>query len=286
MKILMIGGTRFFGKRFVQLMLDEGHSVSILTRGQNTDGFGNKVTRLVADRRDPQQLRKVLHTDFDVVVDNILMSAQEAESLMGVLAGRIGHFVMTSTLSVYDPKSGAIVQDDFIATQYVPKTPTQPGEEYQQGKRSAEHALNRANFPVSVMRIPLIVGPDDYTQRLLMHVRATQAQSKLYFPNPDARFSYLHAQDAARALAWLCRKRPADTFNISAPDAWTLRQLMDFISQQTGMNFQWGEAQDPPSPFGTPENFFMSTEKAEKAGFQVQALDEWLPRLIEKIKGI
>lgn len=284
MKILMLGGTRFFGKRFVQLMLDQGHAVSVLTRGQTTDQFGSRLTRLVADRKDAEALRRVLTTDYDVVVDNILMSAQEAESLMGVLDGRIGHFVMTSTLSVYDPKPGAIVENDFIATHYVPKTPTHPGEEYQQGKRSAEHALSQASFPVSVMRIPIIVGPDDYTERFRMHVRAAQEQTQLYFPNPDARFSYLHAQDAARALSWLCTQKQVGTFNISAPDAWSLRQLMACISEKVAREFQFGEAHHQPSPYGVPEDYFMDTSKARSAGFEVKLLADWLPALVDEVR--
>ncbi|MCE3014046.1 MAG: NAD-dependent epimerase/dehydratase family protein [Proteobacteria bacterium] len=284
MKILMIGGTRFFGKRFVQLMLEQGHTVSVLTRGQTIDQFGSRITRLVADRKDTTALRRVLTTDYDVVVDNILMSAQEAREVVDILKDRIGRFVMTSTLSVYDPKPGAIVEDDFIATKYVPKTPTHPGEEYQQGKRAAEHALSQAGIPVSVMRIPIIVGPDDYTQRLFLHVQATQNETKLYFPNPDARFSYLHAQDAARALCWLCTQKQVGTYNISAPDAWSLRQLMECISLSVGKDFKFGDSTEPPSPFGVPEDYFMNTEKAQAAGFQVPALAQWLLRLIDEIK--
>jgi nucleoside-diphosphate-sugar epimerase len=284
MKILMIGGTRFFGKRFVQLMLEQGHTVSVLTRGQTTDQFGSRITRLVADRKDPAALRRVLTTDYDVVVDNILMSAHEAREVVDILKDRIGRFVMTSTLSVYDPKPGAIVEDDFIATDFVPKAPTHPGEEYQQGKRAAEHALSQSGIPLSVMRIPIIVGPDDYTQRLLMHVQAAQNETKLYFPNPDARFSYLHAQDAARALSWLCTQKQVGTYNISAPDAWSLRQLMECISQRVGKDFKFGDSTEPPSPFGVPEDYFMNTAKAQAAGFHVAPLADWLPRLINEIK--
>lgn len=277
MKILIIGGTRFFGKRFVQLMLDQGHSMTMLTRGHNTDDFGDRVSRLVADRTDEKQLKSVIKFDYDVVVDNMLMNAQEARDIVSVMRGRIGHFVMTSTLSVYDPKPGALIENDFKAIT------DSPGADYQQGKRSAEYALTRAPFGVSIMRIPLIVGPDDYTHRLLTHVKAVKENKKLYFPNPDAKFSYLHAQDAARALAWLCKDRPQGVFNIGAPNAWTLKELMSNIEQIVGKTFTYGNVNDEPSPFGVPEDFFMNVDKAKKAGFQVDALDKWMPSLIEEL---
>lgn len=279
MKILIIGGTRFFGKRFVQLMLDRGHDVTILTRGQSPDAFGNRVSRLVADRTDGAQLRHVVRADYDVVVDNMLMTASEARDVLSVFRDRIDHYVMTSTLSVYDPRPGALQESDFEAVA------DYPGENYQQGKRSAEHALARAPFGVSIMRIPVIVGPDDYTQRLLAHVTAVKENTKLYFPNPEAKFSFLHAQDAARALAWFCANKPPGVFNISAPDAWSLRELMNRIEGIVGKKFTFGEESDTPSPFGAPQDYYMSVDKAQNAGFQVEVLEKWMPSLIEVLSG-
>ena len=277
MKILMIGGTRFFGKRFVRRMLDKGHAMTLLTRGQSADDFGNRVTRLVADRTDLSQLKTVIKSNYDLVVDNVMMNAQEANDMISVLRDRTNHFVMTSTLSVYDPRPGALVESDFVAT-----TPY-PGGGYQEGKRSAEHALSLAPFGVSIMRIPVIVGPDDYTNRLLTHVTATKENKKLYFPNPDGKFSYLHAQDAARALEWFCTEKPKGVFNIGAPDAWTIRELMNCIGSITKRNFTYGDVNDPPSPFGVVEDYYMNVEKAQRTGFQVEALAKWMPILIEEL---
>lgn len=35
MNILILGGTRFFGKKLVDLCIQNGHNVTILTRGQS-----------------------------------------------------------------------------------------------------------------------------------------------------------------------------------------------------------------------------------------------------------
>jgi nucleoside-diphosphate-sugar epimerase len=278
MKILIIGGTRFFGKRFVQLMLNQGHSMTLLTRGKITDNFGNRVTRIVADRTDIEQLKNVMKSDYDVVVDNILMNAKEANDIISILGHRAKHFVMTSTLSVYDPRPEALYESDYEAIM------PQPGDSYQQGKRSAEHALLNAPFTVSIMRIPVIVGPDDYTGRLLTHVNAVKDHKKLYFPNPDARFSYLHAQDAARALKWFCDERPSGVFNISAPNSWPLKKLIECIERIVGRKFTYGNINDEYSPFGVAQDYYMNVDKAQHAGFQVEPLEKWMPTLIETLK--
>lgn len=281
MKLLIIGGTRFFGKRLVELMLGEGHSVTLLTRGQTPDNFGHKVKRLTADRTKKDQLAQVIKADYDVVVDNMLMNADEANGAISVLRDRIGHYVMTSTLSVYDPKPGTLVETDFEASQYEPRRI--PGLDYQEGKRAAEHALLKAPFSVSVMRIPVIVGPDDYTQRLLTHVKAVKENTKLYFPNPAAKFSFLHAHDAARALSWLSTNKLKGTFNISAPDAWSLNELMVRIEKEAGKKFIFGNEKDTPSPYGVPEDYFMNVQRAKQAGFSVAKLDEWMPGLLKSL---
>lgn len=278
MKVLMIGGTRFFGKRFVQLMLDHGHAVTILTRGNGQDPFGDRVKRLHADRRDSEQMSKVINEDYDVVVDNLLMNEKEAETMISLLKDRTDHFVMTSTMAVYDPKPGALVESDFKATRFYQE------ETYQAGKRSAEFAFVGAPFLVSLMRIPIIVGTDDYTQRLLMHIKACKEQKKVYFPNLDAHFSYLQSQDAARALAWLCHVKLSGAFNISAPNAWTIRELIQQIERVTGEKFLLGETSDEPSPFGIPDDFYMDVSKARKAGFTVDPLDKWMPQLLRELK--
>lgn len=133
------------------------------------------------------------------------------------------------------------------------------------------------------MRIPIIVGPDDYTARLLAHVKSVQEERMLYFPNPDAKFSYLHAHDAARSLNWLCTSRPGGTFNVSSANAWTLRDLMNNIGQIIGKKVILGNAEDTPSPFGIEKDFFMNVDKARREGFQVNELENWLPNLIGEL---
>ena len=47
--ILVLGGTRFFGRKLVDLLVEDGHKVTILTRGQSGNPFGDKVEHLTAD---------------------------------------------------------------------------------------------------------------------------------------------------------------------------------------------------------------------------------------------
>lgn len=40
MKILMLGGTKYFGRRLVHLLIQDGHDITVATRGNTEDDFG------------------------------------------------------------------------------------------------------------------------------------------------------------------------------------------------------------------------------------------------------
>ncbi len=44
-KVLVLGGTRFFGKHLVEALLQDGHDVTIATRGITEDSFGSRVKK-------------------------------------------------------------------------------------------------------------------------------------------------------------------------------------------------------------------------------------------------
>ncbi|GLB29921.1 hypothetical protein LAD12857_18440 [Lacrimispora amygdalina] len=57
MKILMFGGTRFFGIHTVNELIKNGHDVSIATRGITSDKFGSSVKRIILDRNNQESLK-------------------------------------------------------------------------------------------------------------------------------------------------------------------------------------------------------------------------------------
>jgi len=101
-KVLVLGGTRFFGKKLVNLLIQEGSDVTVATRGHTEDSFGDQVTRIHLDRTVPEQLRQAVgDTEWDVVYDNIGYHPQDAFHACEIFAGKVKRYIFTSTLSVY-----------------------------------------------------------------------------------------------------------------------------------------------------------------------------------------
>jgi nucleoside-diphosphate-sugar epimerase len=90
MRSLIIGGTRNLGPGIVQALLQQGHNVAVLNRGQTHDDLPEEVERLRGDRTDAGQLKLVLAgREFDLVVDTTLYTGAEAETAVDLFAGRV-----------------------------------------------------------------------------------------------------------------------------------------------------------------------------------------------------
>ncbi|WP_408099258.1 NAD-dependent epimerase/dehydratase family protein [Peredibacter sp. HCB2-198] len=278
MNILVIGGTRYFGKRLVNLLIQRNYSVTIVTRGLYEDDLGDRVNRLVADRRNPQDLRKAIGSlSFDAVVDQVCMNGTEAQDAISIFQGKTSYYLMTSTLSVYEPKAN-LAEEDFIAESYLQTNDSS----YAGGKRRAEHVFaTSAPFPTAFARFPIVLGPDDYTQRLELHIQNVKRGEGIYFPNLEAKFSFISSEDAARALLWLVENKHKGSFNFASSTPMTLKDLMKLIETKTGKSAIFSQDPNAVSPFGIEKDYFMDVSKALKLGFKTKDLKDWLPDLIK-----
>jgi len=286
MKILVLGGTRYFGKRLIHQLMNENHQISVLSRGNVSDDFGSSVTRLIADRTQQQSLEAAIGSQrFDVVVDQICMTASDAKVATNVFQGKINHYVMTSTLSVYP--WGANLTEDIIKPQkYKPAPATSPREVYSEGKRAAEHYFaTQAQFPVGFVRIPIVLGEDDYTLRLSSQIERIKKQEPVFYPNLNAQMGFIHSEDAASALHWMIHHQKAGTYNFATEDVISMRDLVSLIEEHTGKqaNLLIERLEEAHSPFGVPEHWYMNVGKAKKEGFEAEKLSAWLSPLIRKL---
>ncbi|WP_026694612.1 NAD-dependent epimerase/dehydratase family protein [Peribacillus kribbensis] len=287
-KVLVLGGTRFFGKRLVSLLLDAGHEVTVMTRGNQKDTFGDRVKRITGDRTKPEDLQRAANEEeWDLVYDNICYSQKAALEACRIFKGRVKRYIFTSTLSVYGYGS-KMKEGEFDPYEY--KLIEEEQEvSYGEGKRLAEAAFfQRAQFPVCAVRFPIVLGEDDYTQRLHFHIRSILKGKQIGVPNMEAKMSFINSDEAARFLFWTGERQAAGPMNACSHGEITLADLVKEIESATGnkANVTVQAPDEQMSPYGVENSWYMDHSKAASQGFEFDELSEWLPALILKLTAI
>lgn len=284
---LVLGGTRFFGKRLVELLLEEGMEVTIATRGITADPFGDRVQRLVVDRDSYESLVEAAEgSEWDVIYDNICYSPQDAWNACEVFAGKVKRYINTSSMSVYEQASHDHTEVELDPTTY----PIQMGDrsdfDYGKGKMLAEAVFaQHASFPVCSVRFSFVVGEDDYTRRLEFHIDRINAGTPIGIPSVDAKINFISSDEAAALLSWLKDQSLTGPLNACATGEISLAEMISLMEQEIGKTaiIEHHTEDSNHSPYGVEQSFFISNVKGVEAGFPFTPLKSWFPALISQL---
>ncbi|TMW70279.1 NAD-dependent epimerase/dehydratase family protein [Alteribacter natronophilus] len=288
-KVLVLGGSRFFGRRLAEKLIENGDDVTIATRGNREDGFGSRVRRVTVDRSDRGAMEKTFEdTRWDVVYDQICFSPDDAAIACDIFKERVSHYVLTSTLSVYDYDRKEVKEEkDFDPYDYPIHYGSSSDFSYGEGKRLAEAVFfQRAGYPVTAVRPPIVLGDDDYTERLHYHIRKVKNGEPIGITDLQTSLSFVEAGDLAEFLFWAGSKEIYGPVNASSPDSITLGTLIGLIEEAAGKKADVevpGEKVEQ-SPFNFPSSAYQDVSLAEASGYSFRKLTEWLPGLIRRIK--
>nr|WP_263323453.1 NAD-dependent epimerase/dehydratase family protein [Neobacillus sp. Marseille-Q6967] len=282
-RALILGGTQFVGKRLVQLLLQEGVEVTIATRGITPDPFGNKVLRLKIDRENALTHHVFQDKQWDVVFDQTCYAPQEAMDTLKVLEGKVQKYVFTSSQAVYDFGTHH-VEENFNPLEFEPTIKGRreyPGYVgYQEAKRASEAVLfQNASIPVVAVRFPIIIGKDDYTNRLKFHVDHIKEGKAMFIENLVRRYSFIDSGEAARFLLEIAKSdfqgpvNPGSEADISLGELVT---LIENLMEKKAILTPGGT----PSPYNLPGSWSVNTERAKSLGYHFTALDPLLKKLI------
>src|SRR5262245_4359674 len=169
---LVLGGTRFVGKRLVALLRERNVAVTVGSRGRAPIPAGVQHAKL--DRFDPKSMQSALgQGEWDIVYDQQCYAPEDAIAAVDLLKGRVGRYVLCSSGAVYrnGVNAGHLVEDHFDPFHYSIQL-AGCRVDYGEGKRQSEAVLfQRGAFSSVAVRFPIILGADDYTERLRLQVR-------------------------------------------------------------------------------------------------------------------
>ncbi|MBK8020246.1 MAG: NAD-dependent epimerase/dehydratase family protein [Chloroflexi bacterium] len=249
MNILILGGTRNIGHFLTHRLVADGHRVAVLNRGRTPDELPVSVERLVADRTERSQLEQVLRgRTFDVVVDNALYKASEAEMSIELLRGRAGRYIFLSTGQVYLVREG--LQRPFKESDYLgrvmpaPKAGSYGLEEWSYGmdKRRVEDAMASAwemhRFPFTSLRLPMVNSERDHFFRLYNYVLRLKDGSPILAPEtPNYALRHVYGQDVVEAIIRLIETGIGigKAYNISQDETVGLEEFLEIVAGLLGV---------------------------------------------------
>ena len=197
--------------------------------------------------------------------------------------GKVWKYVFTSSQAVYDFGVNH-KEEDFNPLEYQPifkgRREYSGYVGYQEAKRAAEAVLfQQAKVPVVAVRFPIIIGKDDYTNRLHFHVEHVKEGKAMFIENPDYRYSFIDSEEAAKFLLGMGKEEYEGPINPGSEKDISLREIITLIEELTG-DKAIVQADGSASPYNFPGSWSVITKRSNDLGYKFTSLDELFKNLI------
>lgn len=197
MKILVIGGSYFYGRVFVMEAVKE-HEITVWNRGTySMEAFG--VRQIQADRHDSAA---ACEEDYDAVVDFCAYAPSDVQTTIDHIKGKIGQYILISTVDVYERDPSLVRTEESPLEKRL-----LAGEAgaYIAGKTALEEEVRLAcaarDIPYTVLRPAILYGPYNYAPRESAYIQMLLSNHALpRFTDADGRFQFVYVKDAAHAI--------------------------------------------------------------------------------------
>ncbi|MCL9662542.1 SDR family oxidoreductase [Paenibacillus hunanensis] len=242
MKALFIGGTGTISEAISRQLLEQGHELYLLNRGNRNDGLPEGAHVLQADIADEQKVASLIEElEFDVVADFIAFVPEQLERDYRLFAGRTKQFIFISSASAYQTPLS-----DYRITEGTPLA--NPYWEYSRNKIACEDYLMKQyreqGFPITIVR-----PSHTYSDRSLplgvhgakgsWQVARRMQQNKPIIIHGDGTslWTLTHSEDFARGFIGLMGNIHAigESVHITSDESVTWNQIHEVIADALGV---------------------------------------------------
>lgn len=264
MNVLVIGGTRYFGKVIVRKLLARGDDVTILSRGNARPDFWSDVNHILSDRSQHIEFTaKLRDREFDAVIDNVAFTVEDAKAAVAALQGRTGKYLVASTVSVYGGIGHALqwqtndkhgqsrhlhefvnlnaccpLREDDLDLSEVNWDFDPNVNEYAQSKRQIERYLwETSSFPSVVLRVPITVGPEEHALRFWWYMQRILDEREIVLRDGGTNAFRLGFRDDISQAFIDAMDSPNTTnqiYNVCQDEVVTLRRFLEVMAEKLG----------------------------------------------------
>jgi len=275
-KILMLGGTRFIGVYLARMLVEQGHEVTLLTRGKSPvtskipddtdesyEKYASAVKHIACDRKDNDAMKAALSGQgFQVVYDMNGREAEDAEPILDALPD-IEQYIFCSSAGVY-MKSDQMPHREEDEVDFASR---------HKGKLNTENLLRERGVNFTSIRPVYIYGPLNYNPVEEWFFHRIKAGRPIPVPNSGIQVTQLgHVKDLAVAFVKVLGNPKAanQVYNISGARFVTFDGIAKACAEAAGApepelvhynpkDFDFGKAKAFPM---RDQHFFASIDKA------------------------
>jgi 2'-hydroxyisoflavone reductase len=217
-KVLAVGGTRFFGRAFVEEAARRGHEVTVFHRGESEPEGLADVEHLHGDRKTG--LGILDGRTWDAVLDTCAFVPRDVRELAEAIGDGVGHYTLVSSLSVH-PDDLPVGATEATPTYQPPFPDTEDVTEETYGPLKVACELEAAAAfagRLLVIRPGYIVGPHDPTDRFTYWVRRAAGGGEMLAAGPpDASIQGIDARDLGAFALDRIEASDTDTYGVVGP---------------------------------------------------------------------
>jgi len=214
MKVLVIGGKGMISSQIVDQLLLANHDVSIFDKDDAPSSLQAQVRQIFGDKFNRSQFEANMKKEkFDVVIDMLCFSADDAGSVMSAFRGRVEQLIVTSSVAAYNrPAKSMPIKEE--AEELNKQELWGYGIQKANVERCLHNAIKEENYPITIVRPSLTYGVGAVNIGVLRQNygivdRIRKSKPLVMFGDGKTPWSFTFAPDLAKGFAGLVGQRKA-----------------------------------------------------------------------------
>jgi 2'-hydroxyisoflavone reductase len=232
MRLLIIGGTQFLGRHFVETAIRRGYEITLFHRGKTNPDLYPELEHIYGDRDG--EIGKLGSRKWDIVVDPSGYVPRIVGQSVAYLKDLADYYIFISSLSVYPGNEPNSDESAELAVLEEPDSEDIP-KHYGALKVECEKVvLEQFGDRALIVRAGMIVGPYDKINRFNYWLNRINDGGEVLAPgDPEAPLQLIDALDIAEWALDQAEKKVGGIYNVTGPEQpITMRALLENVRNE------------------------------------------------------